>query len=288
MEKMYLLLRNNKQSGPFSLNELVNLDLKSLDLIWEEGKSKSWAYPSEIRELKDFVKEEKKDRDSISVYPQTNKELVLPKINPNHEPGKQDGIHVDVYVKLPERYKAGPSNPEKNNRQQVAFIPANEANEEGSKDPGYEVLNKKYVRDLDDIKEEYSKWIGKQKENPLQPVKRKFIRIWTVCIILIVFAFVTERWNAAEAVSNKDVKADSDRSEKKQTKAGGLKAQKNKKQAAASIQETGKNKKAITESPVSSRNTKSQNKKETVKEKTSAEAKPIIEKEHLNVDTLSQ
>lgn len=52
---MYLLLRNNKQSGPHSLDELKSMGLKAYDLVWLEGKSAAWRYPSEIDELSSFA-----------------------------------------------------------------------------------------------------------------------------------------------------------------------------------------------------------------------------------------
>jgi hypothetical protein len=52
---MYLLLRNNKQSGPYSAEELKSMGLKAYDLVWLEGKSAAWRYPSEIDELKAFA-----------------------------------------------------------------------------------------------------------------------------------------------------------------------------------------------------------------------------------------
>jgi len=61
----YLLLRDNKESGPLSLDELVSLGLKPYDLIWIEGRSAAWRYPSEIPELKNFapvVEEQPYDR----------------------------------------------------------------------------------------------------------------------------------------------------------------------------------------------------------------------------------
>lgn len=51
----YLLLRDNKESGPFSLGELQHFGLKPYDLIWVEGKSAAWRYPSEIEELRPFA-----------------------------------------------------------------------------------------------------------------------------------------------------------------------------------------------------------------------------------------
>src|ERR1700748_32545 len=52
---MYLLLRDNKQSGPFSLDELKTMGLKAYDLVWVEGKSAAWRYPCEIDELSAFA-----------------------------------------------------------------------------------------------------------------------------------------------------------------------------------------------------------------------------------------
>ncbi|HTI93421.1 MAG TPA: hypothetical protein VL727_22640 [Puia sp.] len=52
---MYLLLRNNKQSGPYSLDDLKTMGLKAYDLVWVEGKSAAWRYPCEIDELSAFA-----------------------------------------------------------------------------------------------------------------------------------------------------------------------------------------------------------------------------------------
>lgn len=51
----YLLLRDNKQSGPYSVDELAKHGIKAYDLVWLEGKSAAWRYPSEIEELKPFA-----------------------------------------------------------------------------------------------------------------------------------------------------------------------------------------------------------------------------------------
>ena len=51
----YLLLRSNKKSGPYSLQEIVNFGFKAYDLVWVEGKSASWRYPSELEELKPYA-----------------------------------------------------------------------------------------------------------------------------------------------------------------------------------------------------------------------------------------
>jgi hypothetical protein len=51
----YLLLRDNKETGPFSMNDLLNVGLKPYDLVWVQGKSAAWRYPSEIAELKPYA-----------------------------------------------------------------------------------------------------------------------------------------------------------------------------------------------------------------------------------------
>lgn len=51
----YLLLRDNKETGPYSLNELLDNGLKAYDLVWIQGKSAAWRYPSEVEELKAFA-----------------------------------------------------------------------------------------------------------------------------------------------------------------------------------------------------------------------------------------
>ena len=80
--KKYLLLRNNKQTGPHSYDELLEMGLKSQDLIWIEGKSASWRYPGEFDEFKthpSFLKEQTPDHsfqeyqnDTVLLRPEGN------------------------------------------------------------------------------------------------------------------------------------------------------------------------------------------------------------------------
>ena len=62
---LYRLLRSNKESGPYTLNDLVTLGLKPYDLVWVDGRSAAWRYSSEIAELKEYapaVEEQPYDR----------------------------------------------------------------------------------------------------------------------------------------------------------------------------------------------------------------------------------
>ena len=51
----YRLLRSNKESGPYTLSDLVTLGLKPYDLVWVDGRSAAWRYPSEITELQEYA-----------------------------------------------------------------------------------------------------------------------------------------------------------------------------------------------------------------------------------------
>src|SRR5215216_4074246 len=55
MERIYLLLRDNQQTGPFTIGELLQQQLRPSDMIWIEGRSTAWTYLSEL-ELIPFVK----------------------------------------------------------------------------------------------------------------------------------------------------------------------------------------------------------------------------------------
>jgi hypothetical protein len=94
----YLLLRDNKESGPFSLDDLQRLGFKPYDLVWVEGKSAAWRYPGELPELKPFapiVEEQPFDRfykkpteqkaDSTPInYEQPHQDFVAETPTPTH------------------------------------------------------------------------------------------------------------------------------------------------------------------------------------------------------------
>ena len=53
--KVYRLLRNNKEEGPFTAEELIQKNLRPYDLIWVDGSSAAWRYPGEIPQFKQYV-----------------------------------------------------------------------------------------------------------------------------------------------------------------------------------------------------------------------------------------
>jgi hypothetical protein len=56
--KRYLLLRDDVQSGPFSLEEIISNSLLATDLVWILGISNGWTYASEVDELAGMVQDQ--------------------------------------------------------------------------------------------------------------------------------------------------------------------------------------------------------------------------------------
>lgn len=51
----YRLLRDNKETGPYSEEEMIAKGFKPYDLLWADGKSAGWQYPSEIIAFKKYA-----------------------------------------------------------------------------------------------------------------------------------------------------------------------------------------------------------------------------------------
>jgi hypothetical protein len=81
----YLLLRDNKQSGPYTFDELKEKGLRAYDLVWVEGKSAAWRYPCEIQELSPFApKVEEQPFDRFYKKPAQNSvDPSVPRATPN-------------------------------------------------------------------------------------------------------------------------------------------------------------------------------------------------------------
>lgn len=105
----YLLLRDNKQTGPFTAQELAAKGLKPYDLVWLEGKSAAWRYPGEIEELKAFapvVEEQPYDRfykkqgeQATETAQQQTAATVVEETQPVNKQVEQASKHI--YVTMP-------------------------------------------------------------------------------------------------------------------------------------------------------------------------------------------
>lgn len=122
--KYFLLLRNNKQSGPYSINEITALNLLSTDLIWIEGISSCWKYPQELTEFSNLTIIDKK---TTPAYRTTTTST-------------EDVSHSRVFVSLPQSTTKVHS--------EVKSTSRKTENE-------YVEFEVKYVKPLDEIKEMY-------------------------------------------------------------------------------------------------------------------------------------
>lgn len=186
----YRMLRSNREIGPYSLDEIISLGLKPYDLIWVDGKSAAWRYPSEIAELKPYapvVEEQPYDRffkrPTASQSQQEKKEPVVEKQDANSsksekpQPEKKPAYSTIVVVM-----------PKKENTRVTVIKPVEKATEmvtpkekeqpvvkiedtplislEKREEPEVEVvqMETKMERSLDEIKEMYVKTLHDRKE----------------------------------------------------------------------------------------------------------------------------
>jgi hypothetical protein len=133
----YLLLRDNKQSGPYTVDDLAKHGLKPYDLVWLEGKSAAWRYPSEIEELKPFapvVEEQPFDR----FYKKTDTPTSIP-IAKDHTSVKQTPVFIKEEVKTfpPEKPSEKIEQPTINQPKKIhVSLPVTKPTIEAEKTPG--------------------------------------------------------------------------------------------------------------------------------------------------------
>ncbi len=192
----YLLLRDNKESGPYSLEELVARGLKAYDLIWVKNKSAAWRYPGELPELKPYapaVEEQPYDR-FFKRDPSNNQENrnevrnetakpqnLYERPAESNEPKKSFSPSRSVYVNLPNSKPAEP-------RQTPSPTPSpvEEPSPTISVSENPAAAQIKYSQPLDEIKEMYVKTLKERKQKiALRTYILKSMRRAAVIIVLV-------------------------------------------------------------------------------------------------------
>lgn len=170
MQKNYLLLRNNQQSGPFNIEELAGMSLQAKDLIWIIGQSAGWRYPEEIDDLRGLMWD--KNAAQASSIPVATPKQEMPSAPAHAVP--VDRISNEpirhIYVSLPAKPVSNISSNSTESatslsfeervekmRQRVATVDTSKVADETPE------VDVKYSRSLDDIKEEYASWMHTQK-----------------------------------------------------------------------------------------------------------------------------
>ena len=173
---MYRILRNNKEQGPYSLDELVQLSLRPYDLIWLEGKSACWRYPSEIEELKPYLSgavESNPVSQSLpkSVQPVAKQELkqVTQSIAPAEE--QEEELTAAMLE-------------QKANAIYQRVQAYNARCEQEAKD-----VQTKYARSLEDLKQDYADWIHgkKHKKREVSSGVKGWIAFGAVSAAFLIF-----------------------------------------------------------------------------------------------------
>jgi hypothetical protein len=169
MQKVYLLLRNNKQSGPYSLEEILQLNLKPFDLVWMHGRSAAWQYPGEIETLKPYVSETPQAEMPFKPiataameqekFPQTEKTVA-----------KKNELPRNVFVSIPKSYQ-----PLQHETPVPKIEPVNEPVSPYAgiaypeeKPRQAEPVTTNYSRSINTVEEDYTNWMYQKK------TKKKF------------------------------------------------------------------------------------------------------------------
>jgi len=188
MSTTYLLLRNNKETGPFSLEVLLQQDLKPHDLIWVEGQSVGWSNPSEIATLKSYITNQNLSETENATKPVVPQTPVVP--------GKTErNNHSHIYVSLPsdrshsttEETRATNSLEEK----AEALYQRVQAFGEGHQ---AEETDARYGRSLDAMQLEYGTWLLKQRKKKKQGALKKKVLIAASVLVVTTTGFGVTKW----------------------------------------------------------------------------------------------
>ena len=209
----YLLLRNNKESGPYSLNDLIELGLKPYDLVWVESRSAAWRYPSEIAELKEYapiVEEQPFDRFFKKPSDTATREEIIPEKKiireepvknipvkniitetNNIPPSYQPEPHKKVFVSMPEKNNS--LNPYKQYLPKTAQEELPKTVEQRSYSPidiheSEETrVETKYAQSLDEIKEMYVNTLVQRKtRNRRKELVKKYLKPVLAALFLLI------------------------------------------------------------------------------------------------------
>lgn len=206
MHKVYLLLRNNKQTGPYSIDELLQQGLKPYDLVWEDGKSAAWRYPGEIETLKPYAPEAPETA-TVANLTRSNaimehseylpRETKVPEKVQNPAVNQLEARHIFVSMpgKAQTRQIPAPepsvTREEINNKTvdpEASHIKTNTSFKESE----VKSADTRYARTLNDVEEDYTNWVFNQSKKKNNYKKRKQVfqlsGIFAGCVIIFFIA----------------------------------------------------------------------------------------------------
>lgn len=215
--QVYLLLRNNQQKGPFTLEQLLAQQLKPFDLVWVEGRSAAWQYPGEVASLKPYVPAPPQSDQPYMPLPtavldgmeaQTPVQTIaqpVPQTTQPQAPQPQATAPKNVFVSMPRTAAAVASStayaapvpepvaapapvsaqPYMPPPSHQAYTPQHLASQLATPTPVPPVPETKYTRSLDEAEEAYTSWIYNQKTKKKKSLNPKDIGIAAVLLLFI-------------------------------------------------------------------------------------------------------
>jgi hypothetical protein len=210
MAKVYLLLRNNKQTGPFSLEEIIALGLKPHDLIWVEGKSFGWSYPSEVEALKPYAPSEVERAEAKlqSKKPEPEKWIEASQA-PGPALARKSGSLFQpkkIFVSLPgsaaatsTAHEASPADlieqkAEELRRRAQAYRPEQKA-------MVVDDLATKYAKPLTSVEEDYTSWLFQKKSSKRKKNLKPLLGMAAALVITATAVYLVQQFNKSTVVS---------------------------------------------------------------------------------------
>ncbi len=193
MHKIYLVLRNNQQSGPYNLQELQQLPLSAHDLIWVEGQSASWRYPAEIEALRSFVQEKESHKAA------TPKETTAPN-GTTTAPGKTTTPR-HIYVSLPAQPATPVADTAKASEAELLEKKAQELfqrvqayNQAHAAPAETEELEHPKPRTMEEMQRDYAAWLRQQKKRQQRSHFQKHFLTAAVVVLLLLSGAAFTWW----------------------------------------------------------------------------------------------
>ncbi len=186
---MYRILRDNKERGPLNLEQLLELRLQPFDLVWVEGKSAGWRYPSEIDALKVHVEP--------SIQPVRDNDTTVISAASQH-PASQNTRSISPVSPLASA-PASFSTESENEEELTADKLEKRATEIYQRVQAYAEQQEKsqkdtqikYARSLEDLKQEYADWLHKKNEKKhfrLVSIRKPGLIAATIACMMVVAA----------------------------------------------------------------------------------------------------
>ncbi len=213
MNKVYLLLRNNKQSGPHTLEELLKFGLKPLDLIWIEGKRFGSSYPSAINALTPYVStaaettvpQAAAKKSDSQASPQINNKAYMPaeqQTTGSTEPIPARKVFVSMPANTNRVIESKKQDADTTDQDQVNTI-EQKAEELRKRMQSYipkmkvpanteEPVITKYSSTIPEREEEYTSWIYNQKVNKskkISEVQKQWAAIAVAALLILAVGF---------------------------------------------------------------------------------------------------